>query len=56
MACHARIALVMGDLPTARQWVAKMPEDVDPHSFYRFLSLTRARLHLAEGCKPEAER
>ena len=52
MACHARIALVMGDLPTARQWVAKM----DPHSFYRFLGLTRARLHLAEGCKPEAER
>ena len=34
----------MGDLSTARQWVEQMPEDLDAHSFYRFLGLTRARL------------
>lgn len=56
MACHAQIALGMGDLATARQWVEKMPEDVDAHSFYRFLGLTRIRLLLAEGRKSEAER
>jgi LuxR family maltose regulon positive regulatory protein len=55
MACHAGIALVMGDLATARQWIEQMPEDVDAHAFYRFLGLTRARLLLAEGCKSEAD-
>jgi LuxR family maltose regulon positive regulatory protein len=55
MACHAQIALVMGDLKTARQWVEGMPEDVDAHSFYRFLGLIHARLLLAEGRKSEAE-
>jgi LuxR family maltose regulon positive regulatory protein len=55
MACHAQIALVMGDFATARQWIEQMPQDVDVHSFYRFLGLTRARLLLAEGREPEAE-
>lgn len=55
MACHAQIALVMGDLATARQWVEQMPEDVDTHSFYRFLGLTRGRLLLAEGRRAEAK-
>jgi LuxR family maltose regulon positive regulatory protein len=55
MACHAQVALVMGDLATARQWIEKMPKDLDPHSFYRFLGLTRLRLLLAEGRKSEAE-
>jgi LuxR family maltose regulon positive regulatory protein len=55
MACHAQIALVMGNLATARQWVEQMPENVDAHSFYRFLGLTRARLLLAEGRRSEAE-
>ena len=54
MACHAQVALVMGDLATARQWIEKMPKDLDPHSFYRFLGLTRLRLLLAEGRKSEA--
>ncbi len=56
MATHALIALVMGDLATARQWVEQMPEDVDAHPLYRFLGLTRARLLLAEGCNLEAEK
>jgi LuxR family maltose regulon positive regulatory protein len=56
MACHAQVALAMGDLATARQWIEKMPKDLDPHSFYRFLGLTRLRLLLAEGRKSEAER
>ncbi len=55
MACLAQIALVMDDLATARRWVEQMPEEVDPHSFYRFLGLIRARLLLAGGRKSEAE-
>jgi len=56
MACHAQVALAMGDLATARGWIEQMPENVDPHSFYCFLGLTRIRLLLAEGNKPEAEK
>lgn len=55
MACHAQIALVMGDLTTAREWVEQMPENVDPNPFYRFLGLTPVRLLLAEDRKAEAE-
>ena len=56
MACHAQIALAMGDRRSARQWVEQMPADVDAHSFYRFLGLIQPRLLLAEGRKSEAIR
>jgi LuxR family maltose regulon positive regulatory protein len=55
MACHAQIALTMGDLTTAKQWIEQMPANVDAHSFYCFLGLTRTRLLLAEGDKAGAE-
>jgi LuxR family maltose regulon positive regulatory protein len=48
-ACHAQIALVLGDVDTAAHWVAQMSEDVDPHSFYRFIGLIRPRLLIAQG-------
>jgi LuxR family maltose regulon positive regulatory protein len=54
MACHAQIALAMGDVTTAEQWVEKMSEDVDAHSLYRFIGLTQARLLLARGEKEAA--
>lgn len=48
MACHAEIALAMGDVETAARWVAQMPEKVDAHSLYRFVDLTHIRLLLAQ--------
>ncbi len=56
MACFAQIALAMGDQATARGWIEQMPENVDAHSFYCFLGLTRIRLLLAEGRKFEAKK
>ena len=52
-ACHAQIALAIGDVDTAARRVAQMVEDVDPHSFYRFVGLIRPRLLIAQG-KPTA--
>jgi LuxR family maltose regulon positive regulatory protein len=49
MACHAQVALAMGDVATAKQWAEKISEDVDVNSFYRFIGLTKARLLVAEG-------
>jgi LuxR family maltose regulon positive regulatory protein len=54
MACHALIALAMGENSTARQWVERMPVDSDPNTFYRFIGLIRPRLLLAEGRNAEA--
>jgi len=53
-ACHAQIALRMGDTTTAEHWVDQMPIDVDAHSFYRFSSLIHPRLMLAQGERLEA--
>jgi LuxR family maltose regulon positive regulatory protein len=53
-ACHAQIALAMGDVDTAERWVAQMAEDVDPHSFYRFVGLIRPRLLIALGKRTAA--
>lgn len=46
---QALVALGKDDLCSARQWVEKMPADGDPHSLYRFVGLTQARLLIAEG-------
>jgi LuxR family maltose regulon positive regulatory protein len=55
MACHAEIALTMGDLDTAKRWVEQMPEEVDAHSLYRFIGLTYARMLLAQNEKAAAQ-
>jgi tetratricopeptide (TPR) repeat protein len=54
MACHAQVALAMGDVATAKQWAEQISEDVDVNSFYRFIGLTKARLLLAQGEKAAA--
>jgi LuxR family maltose regulon positive regulatory protein len=54
MACHAEIALAMGDVATAERWVEQTPEEVDAHSLYRYIGLTRVRLQLAQGKKAAA--
>lgn len=47
-ACHAQIALAMGDIETAEHWIDQMEEDVDAHSLYRFIGLAFPRLLLAK--------
>jgi len=54
MALHAKIALAMGDVEMAKQWVEQISEDADVNSFYRFIGLTKARLLLAQGEKAAA--
>ncbi|MGD8622249.1 MAG: LuxR C-terminal-related transcriptional regulator, partial [Anaerolineales bacterium] len=54
MACHAEIALAMGDIETAANWVERMPERVGAHSLYRFIDLTPIRLLLAQDKKAAA--
>jgi LuxR family maltose regulon positive regulatory protein len=48
-AYRVQYALACRDLETARGWQASMPVEHDAHTFYRFLDLNTARLHLAEG-------
>jgi LuxR family maltose regulon positive regulatory protein len=53
-ACHAHLALALSDLEAAADWAGQAPADVDAHSFYRFLNLSRARLLIAQGQKRAA--
>jgi len=48
-ACHAQIALALGDLPTASEWAEQAGEAADASSFFPLLGLTPARLLLARG-------
>jgi len=50
-ACHVQLALALGDLDTAAQWSGQVMDNVEAHSFYRFLGLSRARLLIAGGQK-----
>jgi LuxR family maltose regulon positive regulatory protein len=47
-AYRVQYALASGDLMTARRWQALMPVEHDARTFYRFLDLNTARIHLAE--------
>jgi LuxR family maltose regulon positive regulatory protein len=53
-ACHVQLALTLGDLDMAAHWARQVMEDVDAHSFYRFLGLTQPRLLIASGQKDAA--
>lgn len=53
-ACHVRLALALGDLDMAAHWAEQITDQVDAHSFYRFLNLTRPRLLIAGGQKKAA--
>lgn len=53
-ACHVRAALALGDLETAQQWGEQLAENVDAHSLYRFLGLSRPLLLIAQGRKGAA--
>lgn len=47
--CRAQVAIANGDLKSATYWLEQTSEDVDPHTFYRFLGLVRPALLLALG-------
>lgn len=53
-ACHVRVALALGDMETAQQWGERLAENVDAHSLYRFLGLSRPLLLIAQDRKGAA--
>ncbi len=55
-ACQAMFYLSMGDTTAAVLWLKKVPEDIDVHSFHRFINLTRARLLIAQNKVSAASR
>jgi LuxR family maltose regulon positive regulatory protein len=48
------MALRQGDLPGAQQLAVQLDEDLDAHTFYRFIGLNEERLLIAEGEKAQA--
>jgi LuxR family maltose regulon positive regulatory protein len=53
-AVRALVAIKVGDLKSASDWLKKDKEGVDSHPFYRFSELIRPRLLMAQGKLDEA--
>lgn len=53
-ACQAYVAITIGDLKSAARWMDQTSEDIDPHTFYRFLGLIRPGLLIAQGNTDQA--
>jgi len=53
-AVRALVAIKIGDLKSASDWLEKNEEGVDSHPFYRFSGLIRPRLLIAQGKLDEA--
>jgi ATP/maltotriose-dependent transcriptional regulator MalT len=49
-----QVALRLNDLQMLTRWEPQVKAEVDAHSFYRFMGLTRPRLMIARGQKDEA--
>jgi LuxR family maltose regulon positive regulatory protein len=49
-----QLALARNDSQMLAHWSAQVNAEVDAHSFYRFMGLTRPRLLIAQGKKDEA--
>lgn len=49
-----QLALARDDAQMLSHWSAQVHADVDAHSFYRFMGLTRPRLLIAQGKKADA--
>ena len=54
-AARVELALTQYDTAAARRSSSKLKEDVDAHSFYRFVGLTKARWLLMEQKRKEAQ-
>jgi len=52
--CALEIALAQGDAAAAEAWARQAVVDSDAHPFYRYLSLSRLRLLIAQGQKQTA--
>lgn len=55
-ALGVQIALARNDPQMLAYWESQIHADVDSHSFYRFMGLTRPRLLIARGKKAEASK
>lgn len=55
-ALHADLALAQGDIASASRWALRMTERVDPAALGMQYGMTQARLLLAQGKLPEAEK
>jgi ATP/maltotriose-dependent transcriptional regulator MalT len=53
-AVRALVAITIGDLESASNWLEKNEEGVDSHPFYRFSGIIRPRLLIAQGKLDEA--
>ena len=53
-ALGVQLALARNDPQMLAHWSAQVNAEVDAHSFYRFMGLTRPRLLIAQGDKAEA--
>jgi len=51
-----QMALARDDVQLLEHWLPQVHADVDAHSFYRFMGLTRPRLLIAQGNNDEAAR
>jgi LuxR family maltose regulon positive regulatory protein len=51
---QAQMALARGDLAGAAQLEPLLPDNVDSHSFYRFLGVAKAQLWIAQGKRKQA--
>ena len=49
-----QMAMALNDAQMLAHWSAQVSAEVDAHSFYRFIGLTRPRLLIAHGKKDEA--
>lgn len=54
-AAWVQASLVAGDLSAASHFDLQMADEIDSHSFYRYINLTRIRLFLARSQRQEAQ-
>ena len=51
---QAQVEIATGDLKSAAYWLDQTSENVDPHTYYRFLGLVRPGLLIAQGKTDQA--
>jgi hypothetical protein len=49
LSCQVQLALAVGDVEKARSLHARVPTPHDAHTYFRFIDLNSARIHLAAG-------
>jgi LuxR family maltose regulon positive regulatory protein len=54
LSCQVQLALASGDVEKARSLHARVPNPHDAHTYFRFIDLNSARIHLAAGDRESA--